>query len=232
MEKRSIEKIAKIGSMLSRVAVLAFALIILLQFQGSIIASPYSYYVGGLLISLFLYFIFNEARQFLSYRRAEPYDRTQLKTQNDQLFKLMDNLNQEIREFQNAVNYFFFGVRSFKYSTVLLAGLSTVILGLDMTGIRMPNGLDFTRLSKNIALVIGAVITIISTMAIYWNIEKYWLQNKIILQKFRELREEVEFADKKSQLGATEVNEYCERFKTIKKEFYKYWEGVQAERNK
>ena len=228
----SKESISKAGLNIAKLLILLALLLIIGQFTFDSFSKPYSYYIIGALTAVFLYVVFVKLREVTRRRGFEPYNADRLTTNNQQLVALMIALHSEIHRFQDSVSYYFFNVRNIKYSTAILAGISTVVLGIDLAGVKMPYGLDWTKLAKNIALIIGTIITIISTMAVFWNLEKYWLQNKIILQKFRQLREDIEFADKRQPLSPEEVNAYCEKFKTIKNEFYKYWEGVQADKNK
>lgn len=228
----SLHFVAKVAMILSKLSIWFFVLLIYCEAAISTIISPYNYYFVGIGCCFFVYTFFRIVRVKTYRLDYKKYDVEQLTTKDNLLYKLMIELNLDINKFENASSYFFSSVSSYKYNTAILSGISTVILGLDLNGITLPFPISYTLLSKNVALVLGAIITVMSTMAIYWNIEKYWLQNKIILQRFKQLREEVEFADKKNVLTAEQISEFCERYEKIKYEFYKYWEGVQAERNK
>jgi hypothetical protein len=221
-----------IGIKLAQAGIFLFLLLIFCKLALDNITYPYNYFIAGIAICIFGAVFFGMIRVHTFKPRREAYDLSRLSTRNALLDEVMKNLDFEITKFENGANYYFQQVSSFKYTTVILSGISTIVLGLDLSGVEMPLPVDYTLLSKNIALVIGSVITVMTTMFIFWNLEKYWLQNKIILQRFRQLREEIELADKKKILNPNEIDDFCERFKKIKFDFYKYWEGVQAERNK
>jgi hypothetical protein len=223
--------IAKAGMNISKLLLLSCILLVAVRFSWESVIPDYRWYVCGAIIFLFLYLVFQEWRKYASYRAIKKYDYNLLTTKNEKLFKIMDILSFEITRFQNSVSYYFFSVRSYKYTTAILAGLSTVVLGLDFSGVQLPYDINITRLTKNIALVIGAAITILTTMAVYWNIEKYWLHNKIMLQRLRDLRDRIEMADKKGPLDADQIDQFGEELKKIRGTLNEYWEEVLAERN-
>lgn len=68
-------------------------------------------------------------------------------------------------------------------------------------------------------------------MMAYWNIEKYWLQNKTISHKLTELKDEIENEDKAGDLKQDKIQGKFTKYATIKSEFYKYREGALGERN-
>lgn len=219
-------------SKLALVGIVFFILLIYSKFVIDTVIYPYNYFLVGIGACGFAFFFFRMIRVNTYKPKRNHFDPGTLTTKNVLLEKLMVSLNFEINKFEGGADYYFQQVSSYKYTTVILAGISTIVLGLDLGDVKLPLPLNYTLLAKNIALILGAIITVMSTMYIFWNLEKYWLQNKIILQRFRQLMEEIELADKKNLLTNEQVDQFCDRFKTIKFEFYKYWEGVQAERNK
>lgn len=219
-------------SKLAIVGVLFFVLLIYSTLIYDTVSSPYNYFLIGMGACVFAFFFFRMVRVNTYKPKRNQFNVNSLTTRNQLLETVMLNLNFEINKFEGGADYYFQQVNSYKYTTVILAGVSTIVLGLDLSGVKPLFPVNYTLLAKNIALVLGAIITVMTTMYIFWNLEKYWLQNKIILQRFRQLKEEIELADKRSALTVEQIDQFCERFKTIKFEFYKYWEGVQAERNK
>lgn len=95
-------------------------------------------------------------------------------------------LDGSIAEFTERKRRMFKVVNRFKYSLIILSALLTVVLGLQI-------GDGFIVVQKNTALIIGAVITAITTLMTFWNVEEYWLKSKIIELQLLSLKSEVEF---------------------------------------
>ena len=62
-----------------------------------------------------------------------------------------------------------------KISIILLGTVSTIILGLNI------NQNMYIECSRNIAFVFGALITLISAILTTFDIEKFWIKNKLQL---------------------------------------------------
>jgi len=71
---------------------------------------------------------------------------------------------------------------------MFLSGVSTVILGL-----KISKGEGLSSNMSNIALVLTAMITFLTSLAVFWDIENYWVRNKIMLNKLKEIRYEYVF---------------------------------------
>lgn len=48
--------------------------------------------------------------------------------------------------------------------------------------------------ASNVALAVTATATFLSGISALWNLETYWLRNKVMLNKLKELRYEIAFA--------------------------------------
>lgn len=71
----------------------------------------------------------------------------------------------------------------FKISVMVLAATVTILLGLQLS-----EGSIFSPYINNAALVIGAIITLISGIGSFWNTEKYWLNNTLTMLKLITLK--------------------------------------------
>lgn len=155
----------------------------------------------------------------------------------------MTNIGYDIGRYEEGASFYFNGVRAYKYSTVILAGLSTIVLGLDFSDYdtrKLFGEKAYTTFAKNVALVIGAIITVSTALMTYWNIEKYWLFNKTIVNKLRALKDDIESdyvtgkltKNENGKLVISEENlqKRIDEYKRIKGDFYKYWEGALADR--
>lgn len=72
---------------------------------------------------------------------------------------------------------------------MLLSGVATVVLGLKLTSDNW-----WTENASNVALAVTATATLLSGISALWNLETYWLRNKVMLNKLKELRYEIAFA--------------------------------------
>ena len=95
-----------------------------------------------------------------------------------------------------------------RVSVMILSGISTVILGLKLTGESW-----LSQNSSNIALVITAIVTFLSGLAVFWDTENYWKRNKIMLNKLIELRYEyVFFLEGGDAAAGDEIKKYLDKF--------------------
>ena len=225
-------KVSRVGMLLSRFLLLLSLLAILVTVTVQRVAAPYSYYVIVGEFAIFLICLFAILRMS-TFRPTEKYDESRIVTNSPQVLLLMQNITYDIQRFREGSFYYFNGVRMYKYSTMTLAGISTILLGLSYQ--ELPLSAEFQKsfpgYAKNIAFVIGAVITVYTGLMTYWNIEKYWLQNKSIEYKLQALRDEIENADRAGSLSPTVIQEKFESYQQIRGEFYKYWEGALSGKN-
>ena len=75
-----------------------------------------------------------------------------------------------------------------RISVMLLSAISTVILGLKINDLQ-----NWPDISSNAALIITAIVTFLSGLAVFWDTENYWIRNKIMLNKLKEIRYEFVF---------------------------------------
>jgi hypothetical protein len=95
-----------------------------------------------------------------------------------------------------------------RISVMALSGIITVLLGFKM---RNGSGLPFPF--SNITLIISAVITFLSTLAVFWDIENYWVRNKIMLNKLKEIRYEyVFFLSGATDIKVKDLRPYLDKF--------------------
>ena len=95
-----------------------------------------------------------------------------------------------------------------RISVMALSGIITVFLGFKTRG-----GGDLPYPFSNITLIISAVITFLSTLAVFWDIENYWIRNKIMLNKLKEIRYEyVFFLSGATDIKAKDLRPYLDKF--------------------
>jgi hypothetical protein len=224
--------IAKTGILISKIVVLLFLLLFAITLTKRFIVSPYNIYLIGIECAIFLMSVLMILRMS-TFKPKTEYDPSKLITKDEQLSLLLTNITFDIDRFEEGASYYFNGVRVFKYSTMILAGVSTIILGLSFNNLPFSDSFKkyYPEVAKNIAFVIGAIITVYSGLMTYWNIEKYWLQNKAVVNKLRALRDEIENEDRAKKLTNDMIQEKFTKYQEIKGEFYKYWEGALSGKN-
>lgn len=131
--------------------------------------SQYSYFAVGLEISAGLLIGVLSFKMHTYRPREIPECPIQIANTREEAKFLWPNLSNDINQYEQAASYYFNGVRTYKYSTILLAGISTVVLGLDFG---KDTSMEFAVFAKNTALVIAAVIAVLTSLFTFWNIEK------------------------------------------------------------
>ena len=144
---------------------------------------------------------------------------------------MLKNITFDINRYEEGTSYYFNGVKTYKHTIIILAGISTIVLGLDFKGLVIPSlNMEYTAFSKNLALIIGAIIIVFTSLMTYWNMEKYWLTNKTIANKLRALRDEIENEYQAKFLDSAKIQLYFDKYSGIKETFSKYWEGAFSDR--
>ncbi|PZR28668.1 MAG: hypothetical protein DI535_05905 [Citrobacter freundii] len=229
--KKNWHKIARTGVLICKFFLLLCLAAIVIHFTCTNVRVPYSYYCIGIELALFAMSVFMVLRMSTFKPRQQYNEKYLLNKDNKKLLLLLINISSDIERFEEAASYFFNGVRVYKYSTMILSGISTILLGLSFKTISIPYQDVFPEATKNIAFVIGAIVTVYSGLMTYWNIEKYWLQNKSVENKLRALKDEIENEDRSGTMSNETAQKYFEKYQLIKAEFYKYWDGALSGRN-
>ena len=106
-----------------------------------------------------------------------------------------------------------------KISSVCFSVLITVVLGLSINE-------DLGDLVKNIALVLGAIVTIINAVDAFYNYGALWIKNTVTLSKLRELRRKIEFYSAgcdPADFSEKKLNEFLHELQKISKDDIKEW---------
>jgi len=213
-----------------KILTLIFVLCIVATVTSNFSSTPYSYFLVGIEISIAVMMCFMIIRMstFKPIGKVKVPEHFKPPVKEAEL--LWFNITYDINKYEEGSSYYFNGVRVYKYSTILLSGISTIVLGLDLGGIKI-GSMDYPTLAKNTALVIGAIITVSTSLFTYWNIEKYWLINKTIVNKLRALRDDLEITSASGSLDNLVVKDKIKDYSEIKQTFNKYWEGALSERS-
>ncbi|WP_373976672.1 DUF4231 domain-containing protein [Chitinibacter sp. SCUT-21] len=111
-----------------------------------------------------------------------------------------------------------------KFSMLALAAVSTVVLGLD-SAMLIPH-------AKNIALILGAIMTLLGGIASFLNIEEYWMRNNAIHLRLKSLRDRLVYltADLQ-QIEEQALHALINDYQAITESNINYWHEAIAERN-
>ena len=236
-----IETIAGIGFAISLVGVVLLIGASLATFiYNSISINPYGKYLAGAVFLFFVTVVFAIFKIVSSERRRkniwnEMEERVKSDLAESQTDYLLRRVTFSVKEFTDTTRWLFRSVRLYKYSTVGLSVISTIVLGLSFNYLNEQDRLLYSIISKNVALVLTTLVTAISTLSVFWNIEKYWIQNKVIKHQLKRLKADIEFEMSKSLHKNIEdeklVRDFFSRHQAILGNFHLYWEGVLTEKN-
>jgi hypothetical protein len=136
----------------------------------------------------------------------------------DHLERLIDRSVSEHRRRKDLVRRASWGMRI--ASMVLSAG-ATVVLGVGS------GGSSFEILSRNLALGMSAAVAFLTSLAGFWNVDRYWVAKKLILLRLVALQQEFDFRRSKAEpLTEAELDDYFARFQGIIAHNTRYWEDV------
>jgi Protein of unknown function (DUF4231) len=226
---------ARKGTLLAKLLIYLCLFIMLAYWTASVTSEPYSICLIGIELALAL----SSALTTIRLGSEKPYKKyinPGLNSKDKQLINLLSLINKKSKEYNQSADYYFSGVRIFKYTTMILSGISTILLGLNLRDIFKTLKIDpelialYPDIAKNIAFIIGAVITVYTGIMTYWNIEKYWLQNRNVANKLITLKEEIENEDQAKTLTPEMIQAKYEKYATITGDYFKYWEGALAGR--
>jgi hypothetical protein len=222
-------QVSKKNILIAKCLILLFLLLIVSTFTYQQHFFPYTIYLIGIEVAITFMGCFMVIRMN-TFKNKSPLSLPEhFKPKDEQSKLLWINLTYDISKYEEGSSYYFNGVRAYKYSTIILSGLITIVLGLDLGKINV-GFLDYPTLAKNIALVLGAIVTSYSALMTYWNIEKYWFLNKTIVNKLRALRDELEDYISTNKFDPAEIQKKVVKYNEIKETFNKYWEGALSER--
>lgn len=240
-QKRSIplETIARVGIATCAVAILLLLGSALAIFTYNTVATqPYRYLLASAVLLLFAAMVFALFKVVAAERRRrkiwkETEERIKPSLSESPTAYLLKRVRFSVLEFTNSTRWLFRSVRVYKYASVVLSVVATIVLGLNFNHLNEPQRILYDGLAKNIALVLNTLIAALSTLSVFWNIDKYWIQNKVIKHQLKRLLADIEF-EMTNQAGdikdAALLQSFFARHQSILKDFHFYWEGVLTEK--
>lgn len=230
--RKKAYKISGYGILFCKILLLLFAISTISLYTWRHTIYPYSLLLVGFEFSIGLIFIFQQIRRS-TYSEDKPENIYQVSPEKDELKLLLQDLEWDIKRYEQSSRYYFSQVRRYKYFTVLLASISTIILGLDIQGLNImffDLTFDYKTFAKNTAFIIGAIITAMTSLMTYWNLEKYWFTNKTIVNELRTVRDRTNMLCARGNATEDDIKELFKFYQSVKEKFLKYWEGALGDR--
>ena len=109
-------------------------------------------------------------------------------------------------------------VQVVKVSILLLAMISTIILGL--------KGVLNENCQINTGLVLSATITFLTALSSFFNFEKYWMRNISIHIELNVLRDNFIYEAEAKEINEDRLKYYRDRLDNIQNKNVKYWEDT------
>jgi hypothetical protein len=96
---------------------------------------------------------------------------------------------------------------------VMILGASAAIV----LGYQVPTDCQssYQLVSRNIALILSATITLLTGLASFWDVESYWLRKRTKLAKVEALREECVLLKLAKKDSSQEINDIISRYLAI-----------------
>jgi hypothetical protein len=144
-------------------------------------------------------------------------------SQKQFMMQLLNTKIAQLNESTTKTKHIYYWLR---ISILVLSASATIILGLNKisTWIMLLPKITLFEISSDIALIITTIITLLSSLAAFWDIETYWIRLKIMLNKLKRLRYEFVFTVMGDKLMTNEkLNKYLEKFISFQAD--EYWEN-------
>jgi hypothetical protein len=110
----------------------------------------------------------------------------------------------------------------FKIAVLFLSAGSTVLLGLNVTSV--PN---YPIWSRNIVLGMGALSTFLIGLSAFWNVESYWLKQKVLYARLRAIQEHCKYLQaEQDKLSPEQIQAAFGEYRQLMDERIEYWEKI------
>ncbi len=112
-----------------------------------------------------------------------------------------------------------------KILVFVLAGGTTVVLGIENEGMEV--------LAKNLAIVFGALITLLTAVLSYFNIERFWMRSVSNHLKLNNLRDHFVFLYYKEEgISKNDLSNLFNDLNNITNQNIEYWNDVMVDTKK
>lgn len=123
-----------------------------------------------------------------------------------------------------------FKARNFYVSTTVLAAISTIVLGLDVAGGSNTIIEGYDKLTKNIALIISAIITIVSAYDSFFDHKSLWVNFTTAKSKMRSLKFDLDYyLEGNDNIAKEDIERFKARYIDILNDVGKKWSNLRNE---
>ncbi len=112
---------------------------------------------------------------------------------------LTAKLEKQTEKFRANSDWCWMMTRNFRFTGFVLSALITVVAGWHYA---QPNP-SMDAILRNVLLILGAASTFLASAAAFWNLERYFLENRVIYEGLRKLRDRLKYLKSR----ATEITE-------------------------
>lgn len=153
-------------------------------------------------------------------RAAPPRRRYDVAVTNDLEGHLGTLLNEAVAEHRRRKDELRRASSALNIGAMAVSGCATVLLGLHI------DSATYLDVSRNIALVLSAVLTLIASLNTFWDLDKYWMRRKVIYNDLVVLKEEFEYVRAMRGPGMRkEMEDIFGSYLHLLRKHSDYWEG-------
>ncbi len=143
---------------------------------------------------------------------------------SERLKCLQDDLDKLVKRYSGEAVRYKKTALTLKITSVVFAALITVMLGLSVEQ-------ELKDLLRNIALVFGAIITVLSAYEAFFDPRALWIRETVTFARLKDLQRDLRFwssgLDKES-MDPKEVDMFKQRLDHIHNDSLKYWMKVRG----
>ncbi len=139
-------------------------------------------------------------------------------TNKEQLEQLLTEINQSIEILKPKVECNKTKNNLITSLSIILGALITITLGFKISG--------YENLQKNLALCIGATLTIVNGWGASFDYKKLWIRQKSTLLDFYQLRNQLIFFRESDSLSNEDIKDMFERYQDIWERDSKEWRNI------
>lgn len=153
----------------------------------------------------------NKVQKKFPYRKEDWYKNLAAQEQQlaDLIYKNHDYYSKRDKHYRR-------WVRVIKFVILLITLANTIILGV--------KGILKQDVQVNVGLILSAIISFITALFTYFNLEEYWMRNISIHIKYNILRDEFMLKAKTGAIDQESFNGFVNTLKAVQEENIEYWQ--------
>ena len=109
-----------------------------------------------------------------------------------------------------------------KLTSTAFAATTTILLGLSVD-------LETKAFFTNVALVLSALVTLLTTWDAFFNHKALWLRFTVATQSLRSVQEDMDFLRSRGELAQEQIDSLHKRYKRVVRDIDRDWESLRRE---